>query len=223
MCILHNTHTYIVLGDLCDNIGLVGVSAMWSYVTASPSHHDQAIPILSPLLFMHVGHPYIPLFKIRRIFDLLVIQAFNCSAVLQSLTKSEKSYHSGCSRTSEVPQISCMLIRAISTYYSRLIIICVEGFLQISMYTVTMVATARQVNDDTCLLQCVLFKLYCWPVFIAIKFFIVFASFSGKYWFVFLPSRITNVNILWLDVLLGKILVTTCWRFQWCVMTLGFM
>ena len=52
-------------GELCDNIGLVGVSAKWSYVTASPSHHDQAIPILSPLLFMHVGHPYIPLFKIR--------------------------------------------------------------------------------------------------------------------------------------------------------------
>ena len=76
MCILHNTHTYIVLGDLCDNIGLVGVSAMWSYVTASPSHHDQAIPILSPLLFMHVGHPYIPLFKIRRIFDLLVSPPF---------------------------------------------------------------------------------------------------------------------------------------------------
>ena len=77
MCILLNTHTYIVtivLGGLCDNIGLVGVSAKWSYmyVTASTSHHDQAIPILSPLLFMHVGHPYIPLFKIRRIFDLLV-------------------------------------------------------------------------------------------------------------------------------------------------------
>ena len=61
-----------VLRDLCDNIGLVGVSAKWSYVTASPSHHEQAIPILSPLLFMHVGHPYIPLFKIRRLFDLLV-------------------------------------------------------------------------------------------------------------------------------------------------------
>ena len=59
-------------GDLCDNIGLVGVSAKWSYVTASPSHHDKAIPILSPLLFMHVGRPYIPPFKIRRIFDLLV-------------------------------------------------------------------------------------------------------------------------------------------------------
>ena len=58
--------------DLCDNIGLVGVSAKWSYVTASPSHHDQAIPILSPLHFMRVSHPYIPLFKIRRIFDLLV-------------------------------------------------------------------------------------------------------------------------------------------------------
>ena len=69
MCILHNTHTYIVtivLGGLC------GVSAKWSYVTASPNHHDKAIPILSPLLFMHVGHPYIPLFKIRRIFFLLV-------------------------------------------------------------------------------------------------------------------------------------------------------
>ena len=53
-------------GDLCDNIGLVGVSAKWSYVTASHSHHDQTIPILSPLLFMHVGHPYIPLFKSRK-------------------------------------------------------------------------------------------------------------------------------------------------------------
>ena len=64
-------------GDLCDNIGLVGVSAKWSYVTASPSHHDQAIPILSPLLIMCVSHPYIPLFKIRRIFDLLVITYFS--------------------------------------------------------------------------------------------------------------------------------------------------
>ena len=67
-------------GDLCNNIGLVGVSAKWSYVTASPSHHDQAIPILSPLLFMHVGHPYIPLFKIRRIFDLLVSKGASCCA-----------------------------------------------------------------------------------------------------------------------------------------------
>ena len=63
-------------GDHCDNIGLIGVSAKWSYVTASTSHHDQAIPILSPLLFMHVGHPYIPLFKIKRIFDLLVSASF---------------------------------------------------------------------------------------------------------------------------------------------------
>ena len=55
-----------------DNIGLIGISVKWSYVTASPSHHDQAIPLLSPLLFMHVGHSNIPLFKIRRIFDLLV-------------------------------------------------------------------------------------------------------------------------------------------------------
>ena len=53
-------------GDLCNNIGLVGVSLCHC-------HCDQAIPILSPLLFIHVGHPYIPLFKIQRIFDLLVI------------------------------------------------------------------------------------------------------------------------------------------------------
>ena len=33
------------MGDLCDNIGLVGVSTKWSYVTASPSHHDTAIPV----------------------------------------------------------------------------------------------------------------------------------------------------------------------------------
>ena len=59
---LYYVHNHAKLGteDLCDNIGLVGVSAKRSYVTAS---HDQAIPILSPLLFMHVGHPYISLFK----------------------------------------------------------------------------------------------------------------------------------------------------------------
>ena len=61
------------MGDLCNNIGLIGVSAKWSYVTASPSHHDQAIPILYLLLFMHAGHPYIPLFLI---LDLLVILQF---------------------------------------------------------------------------------------------------------------------------------------------------
>ena len=61
------------LWDLCDNIGLIGLSANWSYVTASSSHNkDQAIPILSPL---HVGHPYITVFKIRN-FDLLITPPF---------------------------------------------------------------------------------------------------------------------------------------------------
>ena len=59
MCI-----TTIVLGDLCDNIGLIGASAMLSYVTASPSHHDQAIPVLSPLLFM-LAIPIFPLLKVE--------------------------------------------------------------------------------------------------------------------------------------------------------------
>ena len=60
--------------DLCDNIGLVGVFAKWSYmyVTSSPCHLDRAIPILSPLLFMHVDHPYISLFKIQKKIALLV-------------------------------------------------------------------------------------------------------------------------------------------------------
>ena len=74
--VMHMLNRDLGTGDLCDNIGLVGVSAKWSYVTTSPSHHDQAIPILYPLLFMHVGHPYIPRFKIRRIFDLLVSPPF---------------------------------------------------------------------------------------------------------------------------------------------------
>ena len=46
------------------NIALIGVSAKWSYVTPSPSHHDKAVPILSRLLFKHVAHPYIPFFLI---------------------------------------------------------------------------------------------------------------------------------------------------------------
>ena len=45
-------------GDFCDNIGLVGVSTKWSYVTASPSHHDKAIPILSPLLMPSLYSPF---------------------------------------------------------------------------------------------------------------------------------------------------------------------
>ena len=82
-------------GDLCDNIELVGVTAKWSYVTASPGHHDKAIPILYPLLFMHVSHPYIPLFKIRRIFDLLVycIAANFSETALFSCQELENSMH----------------------------------------------------------------------------------------------------------------------------------
>ena len=48
-------------------------------VAASPSQYmiqPSGIPILSPVLFMHVGDPYIPSFKIRRIFDLLVSPPF---------------------------------------------------------------------------------------------------------------------------------------------------
>ena len=70
-CIIH-THT-LYWGPLRQYRARWCICYVELCVTTSPSHHDQAIPILSPLLFMHVGHPYIPLFKIRIIFDLLVI------------------------------------------------------------------------------------------------------------------------------------------------------
>ena len=70
-----------MLEYLCDNIGLVLVClpSGSTDVAASPSWYmtqPSGIPILSPVLFMHVGDPYIPLFKMRRIFDLLVLPPF---------------------------------------------------------------------------------------------------------------------------------------------------
>ena len=66
---------------LCNNIGpvLVCLLSGSTDVTTSPSRYmtqPSGNPILSPVLFMHVGDPYIPLFKIRRIFDLLVSPPF---------------------------------------------------------------------------------------------------------------------------------------------------
>ena len=55
-------------GDLCDNIGLVGVSAKWSYVTASPSHHDQTIPMMTPsCLLCMLTIPIFPFLKFNTI------------------------------------------------------------------------------------------------------------------------------------------------------------
>ena len=73
--------TALMLEYLCDNIGLVLVClpSGSTDVTTSPSRYmtqPSGIPILSPVLFMHVGDPYIPLFKIQRIFDLLVSPPF---------------------------------------------------------------------------------------------------------------------------------------------------
>ena len=59
--------TALILEYLCDNIGLVLVylPSGSTDVTTSPSRYitqPSGIPILSPVLFMHVGDPYIPLF-----------------------------------------------------------------------------------------------------------------------------------------------------------------
>ena len=54
------------MGDLCDNIGLVGVSAKCSYVTASPSHHDKAIicMLAIPIPFLKVEEFLIYLYNL---------------------------------------------------------------------------------------------------------------------------------------------------------------
>ena len=69
---MFSTCTYVLsiikhVEDLCDNIGLVLVclSSGSTDVAASPSQYmiqPSGIPILSPVLFMHVGDPYIPPF-----------------------------------------------------------------------------------------------------------------------------------------------------------------
>ena len=46
------------------SVTIQGLCSEWRYVNTSPSHHDPAIPVLSPVLFIHVGHPYIPHYKI---------------------------------------------------------------------------------------------------------------------------------------------------------------
>ena len=55
------------MGYLCDNIGpvLVCLPSGSTDVTTAPSRYitqPSGVPILSPVLFMHVGNPYIPLF-----------------------------------------------------------------------------------------------------------------------------------------------------------------
>ena len=56
-----------MMGYLCDNIGLIlaCLPSGSTDVTASASRYitkPSRIPILSPVLFMHVGDPYIPPF-----------------------------------------------------------------------------------------------------------------------------------------------------------------
>ena len=59
--------TPLMMGCLCDNIGLIlaCLPSGSTDVTASASRYitkPSRIPILSPVLFMHVGDPYIPPF-----------------------------------------------------------------------------------------------------------------------------------------------------------------
>ena len=60
-------------GDLCDNIGLIGISAKWSYVIASPSHHASLLCMLA-----------IPIFPILKFEDFL----FTCLTSFFSLIQT---------------------------------------------------------------------------------------------------------------------------------------
>ena len=64
-----------MLGYLCDNIGIVLVClpSGSTDITPSPSQYMTQPSILSPVLVMHVGDPYI---LIRIIFSLLVSPPF---------------------------------------------------------------------------------------------------------------------------------------------------
>ena len=66
-CVAYVLSIALYVDDLCDNIGLVLVClpSGSTDVAASPSQYmlqPSGIPILSPVLFMHVGDPYIPSF-----------------------------------------------------------------------------------------------------------------------------------------------------------------
>ena len=69
---------------VCNNIGLVQVCipSGSTGVTGLPSRYmtqPSGMPILSPVLFMHVGDPSIPHFKIQRILIylfLFIIKAY---------------------------------------------------------------------------------------------------------------------------------------------------
>ena len=70
------------VGYLCNNVELMlaCLPSGSTDVTASPSQYMtqlSGIPILSPVLFMHVGDSYIPLFKIGRILIYLSHLLFN--------------------------------------------------------------------------------------------------------------------------------------------------
>ena len=69
-CAVNNTASKeLYAGNLYDNIGLVlaYLPSGATYVTASASFHEPAILILSPVLFMHVGHPYITFVDLRNL------------------------------------------------------------------------------------------------------------------------------------------------------------
>ena len=108
------------MGDLCNSIGLVLTclsSGSTVDVTASPSRYITqpfAIPILSPVLFMHFGDPYIVPF---RIFDLLVHMLFNeDTKLLVNCIRIHLSHGSSCSLVAYALAVSCSCFVSLCAY-----------------------------------------------------------------------------------------------------------
>ena len=90
--------TPLMLGYLCDNIGLVlaCLPSGMTGVTGSPSRYMTQpfrIPILSPLLFMHIGDPYIPLFKFEEF--LIYLSRLLFYSLIETCVYSKLSIYTG--------------------------------------------------------------------------------------------------------------------------------
>ena len=88
--IVHYSGSALMLAGVYTSATIGPVLAKWSYVTASPNHHDPAVHILSPVLFMQVGHPNIPLLKTQRIILFTLLLTLLLSLSLYFCHNNEK-------------------------------------------------------------------------------------------------------------------------------------
>ena len=128
-----------MLEYLCDNIGLVLVCLLCGStdVTTSPSRYmtqPSGIPILSPVLFMHVGDPYIPLleFCLASFFSFIQtgsnLSVYATSSFLHSITMRSGRFHPCTCNFSNVTTLQLHVsIFRVRGYYHFQIAKCIAG------------------------------------------------------------------------------------------------